>query len=309
MSDNIDYAELDRAVNEAIKNRSASAQSSIKTAAKPVAKAAIKPVAKTASRPTTRTTSQSVTVKTTPARSHGQFMDIMMPRATTSHSATPRAIKPVAKTAPRPAIKPLARTTTPPVATKITAMPRPAITTHSAKVAAATPRASRPSVATQIQQRQQRVATQPYPPTRPQSVRPTSANSSTTQTAPARSTQTPTRTPISTQTPADTTKTTAPNANNYSLGVRSPFITNAKVEKRPLGTDIPETAASAIHSTKNIYSAKSPSKSTKAAKKHMVTEAPKKHSGWLWTLLVLLVIAAGGGLGYLAYILVFANQF
>ena len=101
----------------------------------------------------------------------------------------------------------------------------------------------------------------------------------------------------------------APNANNYSLGVRSPFMTNTKVEKRPLGKDIPETSVSNLHSTKNIYSSKSPSKVTgkPAKKKHMVTEAPKKHSGWLWTLLVLFVIGAGAGLGYLAYILVFAK--
>ncbi len=285
MSDNIDYAELDRAVNEAIKHRSTSVQSSVKTAVKPVTKA--KPVAKTASRPVARTISQPITAKAAPTRPHGQFMDIMLPRAT----------KPVAKTTPRPAIKPLARTTTPPIATKITTAPRPAITTRTAKVAAAAPRASRPSVATQIQQRQQHLATQTHQAPRP-TVQPLSP-----------ATKAPARTPIATQVPSNAAKTAAPNANNYSLGVRSPFITNTKVEKRPLGTDIPETATSGIHSTKNIYSAKSPSKSTKTAKKHLVTEAPKKHSGWLWTLLVLFVIAAGGGLGYLAYILVFANQF
>ena len=100
----------------------------------------------------------------------------------------------------------------------------------------------------------------------------------------------------------------SPNANNYSLGGRSPFLTDAKVEKRPLGKNIPETSHSALKSTKNTYSQKTPSKATHA-KKHIVTEAPKKHSGWLWALVVLLVIAAGGGLGYLAYILVFAGGF
>ena len=43
-------------------------------------------------------------------------------------------------------------------------------------------------------------------------------------------------------------------------------------------------------------------------KKHTVTEAPKSHSGWLWSLIVILVIAAGAGLGYVAYLIVFANQ-
>lgn len=100
----------------------------------------------------------------------------------------------------------------------------------------------------------------------------------------------------------------APNANNYSLGVRSPFLnTDAKVEKRPLGNNIPETSASALHSTRNVYSQKSALKNTEAAKKHIVTEGGKKKSGWLWALIVLAVIAAGGGLGYLAYLIVFAK--
>ena len=101
----------------------------------------------------------------------------------------------------------------------------------------------------------------------------------------------------------------APNANNYSLGGRSPFMIDAKVDKRPLGTNIPETTARTLLSTKNTYSQKDPSETTKRRKanKHIVTESPKKHSGWLWTLVVLLVIAGGAGLGYLAYLIVFAN--
>ena len=82
---------------------------------------------------------------------------------------------------------------------------------------------------------------------------------------------------------------------------------DAKVDKRPLGTNIPETSARTIHSTRNTYSQKDPSTKKHKAKKHMVTESPKNHSGWFWTFIVLLVIAAGAGLGYLAYILVFAN--
>ncbi len=100
----------------------------------------------------------------------------------------------------------------------------------------------------------------------------------------------------------------APNANNYSLGVRSPFLnTEAKVEKYPLGNNIPETSTSALRSTRNVYSQKSALKNTEAAKKHIVTEGGKKKSGWLWALIVLAVIAAGGGLGYLAYLIVFAK--
>lgn len=99
----------------------------------------------------------------------------------------------------------------------------------------------------------------------------------------------------------------APNANNYSLGGRSPFMTNTHVEKRPLGTNIPETSASALRSTRNVYSQKSPTRATENAHKHIVTQEPAGKSGWLWTLIVLGVIAAGGGLGYLAYLLIFAH--
>ena len=101
----------------------------------------------------------------------------------------------------------------------------------------------------------------------------------------------------------------APNANNYSLGGRSPFLNpNAQVEKRPLGANIPETSASALKSTHNVYSHKSPLRDTTNTGKHVVTESPKKKSGWLWTLTVIGVIAAGAGLGYLAYLLILANK-
>lgn len=101
----------------------------------------------------------------------------------------------------------------------------------------------------------------------------------------------------------------APNANNYSLGGRSPFLNpNAQVEKRPLGANIPETSASALKSTRNVYSHKSPLHDKTNTGKHVVTESPKKKSGWLWTLTVIGVIAAGAGLGYLAYVLILANK-
>lgn len=99
----------------------------------------------------------------------------------------------------------------------------------------------------------------------------------------------------------------APNANNYSLGGRSPFMTNTHVEKRPLGANIPETSASALRSTRNVYSQKSPTRTTENTRKHIVTQEPAGKSGWLWALIVIGVIAAGGGLGYLAYLLIFAH--
>ncbi len=258
MSDNIDYAELDKAVNEAIKNRS--------TTTKPSTKPSVKP-----------------TMATHP---HGQFMDIMGPQRPI------HAVKPVAKAPVKPAVKPVAHPIAKPVVnSKVITAPRPAIVPRSTKVGTAT-RPVRPSVASQIQQKQQHAATKPV--AKP-IAKPATPVKPATKPAPAVAKK-------------PEVKKETPNANNYSLGVRSPFMTNTKVEKRPLGTDIPETSATALHSTKNIYSSKSPSKSSKVKQKHMVTEAPKKHSGWLWTLIVLLVIAAGGGLGYLAYILVFANQ-
>ena len=236
MSDNIDYAELDRAVNEAIKNRP-------KMVAKPV------------------------------QHSHGQYMDFV------SRRPAPIATKPVATATPRPAVRPVANPAVKPVAKKVVAKPvaRPTVR-PVAKPPVAKPvakQAARPA-ARPVSKPVPKPAAKPAPKPAPKIVK---------KPEPSK----------------------VPNANNYSLGVRSPFLTDAKVEKRPLGTDIPETSAHALRSTKNVYSSKSPSKATKTSKKHLITEAPKKHSGWLWTLVVLLVIAAGGGLGYLAYILVFAK--
>lgn len=289
MSDNIDYAELDKAVNEQIRNRST---------AEPVAK---KPVTK---------------------RPRGQFMDFVrtQPLPTPKAANTVKlAVKPIAKTAPRPATKPVAPIAAKPVARKVTTAPRPAIAPRSVKPVRPTvaqpalrPAAhpavttTRTSVAAQIQQRQQRATAPVVKPAAKPAQKP-AAKPATVNPRPASAKPTPAAKPA---TPAkkDAPKAPeAPNANNYSLGVRSPFLTNAKVEKRPLGADVPETSTHALRSTRNVYSSKSPSKVTTNTKKHIITEAPKDHSGWIWTLIVLFVIAAGAGLGYLAYRLVFAN--
>ena len=227
MSDNIDYDELDKAVNEAIRSRATE-----KPAARPVVKKTTAPSVNVV---------RNTTVKPAPKPvNHGHYMDFVAKRPV----ATPRPVAPVAK----PVAKPAA-----PVA--------------------------RPSVAQQIQQKQQvaqaKVAPAPVKAAEPK--------------------------------PVVKAEPKAPNANNYSLGGRSPFMIDTKVEKRPLGTNIPETSARTISSTRNTYSQKDPSSKKHKAKKHMVTESPKNHSGWFWTFIVLLVIAAGAGLGYLAYILVFAN--
>jgi len=230
MSDNIDYAELDKAVNEAMQTQSSRPVSRVATS-RPVAK---RPVARPQSR--------------------GRFMDFA-PRGNHVRTVTPA--RPVQKPVARPVVAP---------------QPRPVV--RAAKpVSTIPPKTSRPSVATKIQQKQQRVAT--------------------TKEAPK---------------PKVVKKVEAPDANSYSLGGRSPFLADTKVEKRPLGTNIPETSTTAVRSTKNVYSQKNPSKSpVSKRKKHTVTEAPKSYSGWLWTFVVLFVIAAGAGLGYLAYLIVFAN--
>ena len=264
-SDNIDYAELDRAVNEAMRTQPATTGSrSAATKAKPVA--APRPAAP---RP----------------QNHGRIMDFA-PRNIHNHSTpvrpastAPATSRPVVK---RPAVQQRPTTSTVPqrstvkptsrVATIRKVTPTPKTTTSPEKPTTPTT-PPRPSVAAKIQQKQQHVASVPQTPSRVKTVK------------------------------------EAPDANSYSLGGRSPFLADTKVEKRPLGNNIPESSATSLRSTKNIYSQKNPVKAPVAKrKKHTVTEAPKSHSGWLWSLIVILVIAAGAGLGYLAYLIVFANQ-
>ena len=279
MSDNIDYAELDKAVNEAIKSNQT---------ARPVAKSAPKPVVK----------------NTTAPRPHGQFMDfvrrpagapvahpVARPVVAPTVKTTTTISKPVARPVARPVAKPVARPATHPVA-KPAAKPVAHPAVHRAV-------ATHPNVAAQIQQRQAKVAAKPV-------AKPVAKPAANPVAKPVAK---PAAKPVEKPVVRKATDEKAPNANNYSLGGRSPFLTDAKVEKRPLGKNIPETSSSALKSTKNTYSQKAPSKAAHHAKKHVVTEAPKKHTGWLWALVVLFVLAAGGGLGYLAYILVFAGGF
>ena len=209
MSDNIDYDELDKAVNEAIKSRAA---------AKPAAKSVVK-----------KTTAPSVNVvrntTTKPAPkpvNHGYYMDFVAKRP----AHTPRPVAPVAKpVTPRPVARPIAqprpvrpamrpdvmRPVARPVAKPVA--PRPVATKPAPAVA-------RPSVAQQIQQKQQVAQTKAAP-------------------APAKPAE---------PKPVVKAEPKAPNANNYSLGGRSPFLTDTKVEKRPLGNNIPETNATTVHS-------------------------------------------------------------
>lgn len=280
MSDNIDYAELDKAVNEAIKSNQT---------ARPVAKSTPKPVVK----------------NTTATRPHGQFMDFVRRPAgvpTTHQVARPvvaptvktitTVAKPVARPVAHPVAKPAARPVAHPAARPIAKpVAKPAAPVHPTVHHAV---ATHPNVAAQIQQRQAKLSAKPAAPAAKPVDKPAAK---------------PVAKPAEKPVVRKATEDKAPNANNYSLGGRSPFLTDAKVEKHPLGKNIPETSSTALKSTKNTYSQKAPSKTAHHTKKHVVTEAPKKHTGWLWALVVLFVLAAGGGLGYLAYILVFAGGF
>jgi hypothetical protein len=102
----------------------------------------------------------------------------------------------------------------------------------------------------------------------------------------------------------------APNANNYSLGERSPWLlSDAKVDKRPLGQNVPEGYAGSIRSTKNVYSQRTPTRRDTAEipGRPMITVTPQKKTGWLWAIATLAIIVVGGGLGLVVY-MIFANQ-
>ena len=270
-SDNIDYAELDRAVNEAMRAQPVTASTSRAPIPKP----------KT-------TTVRRDTAPTRP-QGHGRIIDFA-PRNTRTHTTNRNPSPSLNGPARRPITSRPEVRQQHPTATGTSSLATTKVSSRVATVRKATPSAktptistipTRPSVAAKIQQKQQRI---------------TSTTNLPEKTKPSIA-------------PKVSNIKDAPDANSYSLGGRSPFLTDTKVEKRPLGNNIPETSITSIRSTKNIYSQKNPAKApiTKH-KKHTVTEAPQSHSGWLWTLIVILVIAAGAGLGYLAYLIVFANQ-
>ena len=219
---------------------------------------------------------------------HGVYMDFAPRRVTHKQVVRKTVVKPAPKItteAPAPAAAKKK-----PIAAPITRlMNRPAVKAEPKTVAKPTVAPARPASKPVMQPRPAAPAPKPAAASRIEHQRPTPKPAPETAPAPALK------------------RREAPNANNYSLGGRSPFVTNTHVEKRPLGANIPETSASALRSTRNVYSQKSPTRATENAHKHIVTQEPAGKSGWLWTLIVLGVIAAGGGLGYLAYLLIFAH--
>ncbi len=276
MSDNINYDELDKAVNKAIKANSKKAA--------PKASANIS------------TPSAKVVAKPATSRPHAQYMDFVRraPNKIIHHSKPVTIPEPQPTVAPKPATRPKAklRAAAPVVA------PKPARLIPNAATKPATP-VIRKTVA--------KPATANMPQYRTASANARVAAKAAAQTpkaepAPAPAPAKPAVKPAEKPAP----KYTAPNANNFSLGGKSPFLTNAQVEKTPLGKNPQQTSANSIESTKNTYSQKSPLAS-KIAKKHIITEEPKGSSGWMRVLAVILMIAAGLGLGLLAWLIISPN--
>lgn len=188
-------------------------------------------------------------------------------RVASSHPATkPHSIptKPAAQPAPISAVKPVARITKPAPITKTPAQP---IAKPVARVATTKPVVAPKPAQSEVEKIQAK-------------------NTAAAANAAAKALE---KAPSS------------PNANNYSLGVRSPFIRNdAKVEKRPLGSGSEYVQDDMVG--KNTYEPKAKEDAAKSKKATKVAKSKKqKNNGWIWPLIIILIIAAGGGLGYLAY--------
>ena len=281
MSDNIDYDELDKAVRKAVKadtKKAAAAKAAPKVSGTP------KPA-------------QPV------ARPHGhQYMDFV--RRTPAARPMP-ASKPVAVPKPQPTIAPKAavRKAAAPVVT-----PKPAQLIPNAAVKQAAPTV-RKTTANMPQYRTAGANARAAAKAAIATPKPAAKTVATPKAAPkavAAKKEEPANATIERVSQPTPKKPAAPNANNFSIGGKSPFLTNTQVEKTPLGKNPSQNSAGSIESTKNTYSQKSPSKS-KVASKHIVTEEPKDHSGWFYALITVLVIAAGAGLGLLAWLIIGPN--
>ncbi len=304
MSDNIDYDELDKAVSEAIQTSNKKSTPAKTSTPKP---AVVKNT--THSGTVAVNVVKNTTVKPSPRRP--QYMDIARP----ARSAAPRVARPAVASRPASAPAPAAQpriVTSAPSSHTVRPMRSAAANTLSPQMAAQIRKQQllqkkRQQVEQQRREaiiRQQQLARQKMI-AKKAAAEQTAAKQASAESAKLAQSAAAAKNAIEARQNAERE---APNANNYSLGVRSPFVVKTNVEKRPLGTNIPDTSLKELKSTKNVYSQKSPSKK-KQIKKHTVVEAPKKTSGWAWTLIVLFVIAAGGALGYLAYLIVFNNGF
>ncbi len=196
------------------------------------------------------------------ASSHVATKPHSIPTKPVAKPAPTTTVKPVATTKPVTAVKPVARIAKPTTATKVPAQPveRPAATLAAAKPA--------PKAAMDEHEKAQ-----------------------------AKSTAAAAEAAVKTL----EKKPSSPNANNYSIGVKSPFIrTDTKVEKRPLGNTSDYVSDDKVEKT-NYAAKKNETKATKSKKTKVVGNRQAKSKGWIWPLIIMLIIAAGGGLGYLAY--------
>jgi cobalamin biosynthesis Mg chelatase CobN len=290
MSDNIDYNELDRAVKEASRARS-----------------------KSSSAPKT-TSSNSVPVKTTPKATVQQprrrtYMDFVggvsrrkAPTVAKKVEAEPEKPKRVAHFATATPSMPAYRT-----ASHQTLRPAPVkqIATPVAPKAAPVKRIAKPVAPVRPTVSK---AAPAKPVAQPAAVRVAAKPEPTPEVAPeqAKETAAAAKNAVATLTKSPSEKS-APNANNYSLGVRSPFLrpdASAKVAKRPLGVgpNSSEFVQEDEIPQENEYT-KVATKKDKKAKKTKVVKDSKEKPGWFWAIIIVLILAAGAGLGYLAYLI------
>lgn len=293
MSGKIDYDELDRAVSRASKSSQAKTKSAASKdfiaekqsytprtrymdfIARPRKKATAKASEPKPIKVTTKPAPSAVQPQAPRRVARFAPASAGMPnyRVASSHPATKPHSVPVnrvAQPAPIPAVKPIAHTAKPAPITKTPARPatKPAVRVASAKPTVAPKPAAAPKTALSEAEKIQ------------------AKNTAAAANAAAKALE---KAPSS------------PNANNYSLGVRSPFIRNdAKVEKRPLGSGSEYVQDDKVG--KNTYEPKAEKASPAKNKKTKVAKSKKpKNNGWIWPLIIVLIIAAGGGLGYLAY--------
>ncbi len=320
MSDNIDYDELDRAIAESQKNSAAKAaaaksasRTSSKTTAKPKAAATKAPAKAT---PVKINRAPATPVISTPAQDLNKnfpprrrvYMDFIgRPRNNIQNNAV-RLKAPAEDEAPRKVAHFAAAT--PDMPNYRVANSRQPI--HAQSIPAkplmrkATPA---PSVQAKPVSRQPELPKAPVRRVIPSAPAITKTVAKPVQAAP-KPVQKPAPTPEMQQTAAAAAEAAqaleagprTPNANNYSIGVRSPYIRNdAKVSKRPLNGDASEYVQDDKIEKNEYPEQPEKTKKKKTRSKHTVKKDKQKNTSWYWPILVVLIVAAGGGLGYLLW--------
>lgn len=95
-----------------------------------------------------------------------------------------------------------------------------------------------------------------------------------------------------------------PDANNFSLGGKSPFLAGTVIEKRPLGTTFSDNNAHGVKSTKNVYTSRSAVKPESLdTSPPLVVAPPRQKSGWPTVIAIFFIILLGAALGGVVYLL------